>query len=152
GTYDGKVWIPTFFDADASFGLNNKAEISLLETVLAPEHKEVDGEMVVMPDTNSLLIDKMFNCFYEEIKQRYNELKNTVFTAKNIQEKFDKHINKVPKLVFEKEAQKYNVIDTTTDMKKFLNEFMASRKTILEEFFKTEKQANIKQTQKETTN
>jgi len=155
GTYDGKVWIPTFFDADASFGLNNKAEISLLETVLLPEHKENDGEMIVKPDTNSLLIDKMFNYFYDEIKQRYNELKNTVFATKNIKAKFNKHINKVPKLVFEKEAQKYNVIDTTTDMTKFLDEFMASRKNILEEFFKTEKQANIKQTQttkKETTN
>ncbi len=135
-TYDGKVWIPTFYNAKASYGLNNDGEITLLETILAPEYKEINGELTIIPDTNSLLFEKMLVNFYPEIKARYNALKDKVFTADNIFAKMQKHTNSIPALVYEAEAKKYALVDSKTNMKVFLKDFMKIRKNNLEEFFK----------------
>ena len=134
GTYDGKVWTPGIFDANASFGLNNDGEITTLEDVLVPSIE--DGE--VLSDTGSILWNKMLKCFYDEIKNRYNSLKNTVFTAENIYNKFKTHIDEIPESVYEKEKELYVKVDSETDLKQSLTEFMAVRKNALGVFFENE--------------
>ena len=130
-TYDGKVWTPSIFDINASLGINNKGEIGVLETVLAPSIE--DGEIV--SDTSSLLWDKMLKYFYYEIKAKYNSLKNSVFTAENIYNKFEKHIDEIPEDVYEKEKEIYPKVDFKTDLKQSLTEFMDVRKNIFDAFF-----------------
>lgn len=130
-TYDGKVWTPSVFDMNASLGLDNNGEISTLESILVPSIE--DGEYI--SDTNSLLWDRMLESFYDEIKDRYNELKNTVFTPDNIFKKFKNHINEVPKSVYKKEKETYPVVDSETDLKQSITEFVAVRKNIFEVFF-----------------
>lgn len=147
GTYDGKVWTPSFYNAKASFGLDNDGNITLLENVLAPEFKITD-KVEITADTNSLLFERMLNCFYDEIKERYNKLKDTAFSANNIKQKFKKHINAVPQGVYDLEKEKYPLVDSTTNLDEFLEEFMNSRKTNLETFFANQK-PKIKQ--QETT-
>ena len=131
-TYDGKVWTPSMFDANASFGMDNDGEISTLEGVLSPSLKN-DG--TYSSDTNSLLWDKMLNNFYSEIKARYNQIKGKYFTPSYVYGKFQKQIAKVPKSALEKENGLYNV-DTTTDLKQSIVNFVVTRKNIFEEFFK----------------
>lgn len=145
-TYDGKVWTPSLFDVNASFGMNNNGDISTLETVLAPSFDE-DDKSIIYSDTNSLLWEKMMNNFYDEIKTRYLQLKDTVFTSKNIYSKFQKHEQKVPQSVYEKEKEKYKIVDTTTDLKQSLVDFIATRKNTLGVFFEN-KQAQKSKTTK----
>ncbi len=138
GTYDGKVWTPSLYDANASFGINNDGDITTLETVLAPYFDEND-KTIIHSDTNSVLWEKMINNFYDEIKARYMQLKDTVFTSKNIYSKFQNHEQKVPQIVYETEKKKYNQIDTTTDLKQSLVEFIATRKNTFQVFFENTK-------------
>ena len=145
-TYDGKVWTPSLFDVNASFGINNDGDISTLETVLAPSFDE-DDKSIIDSDTNSLLWEKMMNNFYDEIKAKYMKLENTVFTSKNIYSKFKSHEKKVPQIVYDKEKTKYEQVDTTTDLKQSLVDFVATRKNTLGVFFKNE-QAKPKKTTK----
>lgn len=134
GTYDGKVWTPGIFDVNASLGMNNRGEITTLEDVLVPSIE--NGK--VISDTNSVLWDKMLKCFYDEIKARYNSLKDTVFTAENIYNKFKTHIDEVPEIVYEKEKELFPKVDSETDLKQSLTEFMAVRKNAFEVFFENE--------------
>lgn len=145
GTYDGKIWTPSIFDANASLGINNDGEITNLEDVLVPSVE--DGKAV--SDTNSLLWDKMLNCYFDEIKARYNELKTTVFTAENIYSKFEELKKEVPDYVYEKEKETFPAVDSQTDLKQSLTEFMAVRKNIFEVFFENELP---KETKEATTN
>ena len=130
-TYDGKVWTPGLYDANYSFGMNTNGEISNLETVLAPSIE--DG--VIDPDCGSLLWERMFESFYDEIKVRYNQLKSTVFTPANVYSIFEKEKDKVPDYVYEAEKELYALVDTETDLKESLVSFMSERKNILEVFF-----------------
>lgn len=131
GTYDGKVWTPGMADINESLGMNDEGEISKLEDILVPAIEEDE----FVSDTGSLLWDKMLENFYDEIKTRYNELKGEVFTAENIYKKFESHMKEVPESVYEKEKDLYEGVDTETDLKQALTEFMATRKNIFEVFF-----------------
>ena len=132
-TYDGVVWTPTLYDVDQSFGLDNYGELSMLETALAPTVNE-DGTL--NPDCSSLLWEKMLNNFYPEISARYNALKTTVFSTANIQNEFQKHKSKVPSSVYKHEKETYSAVDSDTDLKKFIDDFMKTRRSVLDEFFK----------------
>lgn len=131
-TYDKKLWTPSLYGASASFGLNNHGEISDLENTLVPTEK--DGE--IDSDTASLLWDKMLNCFYKEISERYNETKDTVFSAENIINEFKKYSG-VSETVLEKEKETFKQVDSETEIADNINSFISSRRKLLGEFFKT---------------
>lgn len=130
-TYDGKVWTPSLYNASASFGLNNHGEITDLETTLVPSEK--DGE--IDSDTASLLWDKMFGSFYKEISERYNETKDTVFSAENIINEFKKY-STLGEAVLNKEKESFKQVDSETDISDNINSFISSRRKLLGEFLK----------------
>lgn len=130
-TYDGKVWTPSVYDINLSLGMNNRGEITNLETILSPS-KSSEG---IESDTNSVLWQKMLENFYGKFKKRYKTLIKKVFTADNIYKKFEKHFNEIPKIALEKEKEVYTAVDTTTDLKQSLKEFIAARKSVFDIFF-----------------
>lgn len=140
-TYDGKIWTPSVYDINASFGMNNDGEVTTLETVMAPSKEknektgEGEPEYIFDSDTNSLLFEKILTCFYDEFKARYLELENKVFTTDYIYEKFERLMNDVPYEAYEQEKEIYSPYYSKEELKDNLTEFFAVRKNIFDVFF-----------------
>ena len=80
----------------------------------------------------------MFNAFEKEIKERYNKVKDTVFSPTVITSIYNSEIKKddVPTAVYQKEAKTYPRVDTSYNFAGSVSEFIAMRKIIFTEFFK----------------
>ncbi len=134
-TADGKVWTPVLFNATSSFGLNTNGKIDNYERVLAPDKSNADkGDYV--SDTPSMLFEKMMTCFYDEIKDRYNKTKDTVFSADNILSLFKKYKSEVKTSIYKREKTAYKVVNSDVDLDKNIKSFTASRKKVLGKYFK----------------
>ena len=142
-TYDGVIWTPVLFNADAVLGLDFSGDITARETELIPsirEKKDTDGDDFLKIDsgTYSRLFEKMFNAFEKEIKERYNKVKDTVFSPTVITSIYNSEVQKdgVPTAVYQKEAKTYPRVDTSYNFAGSVSEFIAMRKNIFTEFFK----------------
>lgn len=135
-TYDGKIWTPSVYDLNLSFGLDNKGNITNLEKILAPEYD--DKEEKYNPHVYSDLWDRMLNCYYDEIKERYYKLKDTVFSAENICEKFEKYKKIVPEAAYKAEAKLYKTINSDIDFENQITDFIKTRQEIFDNLFQEE--------------
>ena len=132
-TYNKKIWTPVIYDASASLGMNMVGKLDIFEDRLVPEKKS-DG--TISSGTGSLLWDKMLESFNKEIKQKYNEVKNSVFSVKNVTRLYDKFKNQVPKSIYNAEKELYTPVDYNFNFKDEYTKFKKSRNTILDGYFK----------------
>ncbi len=142
-TYDGVVWTPILFNADACLGLDYLGDITARETTLIPAERErkkdeLDTVLKIDSATSSRLFEKMFNAFEDEIEERYNDVKDSVFSTDVIVNTYESELQKdnVPVAVYEKEAETYPRVVTDYDFAGSVSEFIAMRKNIFTEFFK----------------
>lgn len=105
-TYDGKVWYPSLYDLDSSWGTNTSGSGLL------------DYEEKTLNITKSLLFERLETCFPQELSQRYQELRSGVLSDEHILSEFNAFRDRIPKLTFFKEALRWGngLIRRTEDL------------------------------------
>ena len=96
-TYDGKVWYPTLYDLDTSWGTswNGKSTSDYTQTNNVYDSK---------------LWKRMVELYPEEIYERYEELKKDYLNKKDIMDRFNEFKNLIPDESFKKENKRWNDI------------------------------------------
>ena len=98
-TYDGKVWYPTLYDLDTSWGTHWKG------TSL---YNYSSG---VINGSNSLLWQRIEKLYKKEIAARYFELRQSVLSKENIMAEFNNFKTSIPKEVLDRETAKWNTAE-----------------------------------------
>ena len=94
-TYDGKVWYPTLYDLDETFGVKYNG-------------KELfDYNMDITQERNKLF-QRLRENFSNEIADRYFELREDIITKENLIKQVNKFYNKIPMQSFAKDRKKWN--------------------------------------------
>lgn len=94
-TYDGKVWYPSLYDLDTSWGADFHGK----------ELYDYKNEMVNQDSSN--LFERLEDCFPQELAQRYFELRQDILTKENVMEKFNAFRAEIPFLTFVQDAVKW---------------------------------------------
>jgi hypothetical protein len=102
-TYDGKVWIPSVYDQDGTFGMVWDGKRYANADQYLPYVKD-DGSIDVNYKLGSgyfILWDRMLNCFTEEILIRYRELRNGALSVEHIVATFEEFRACTPESIYE---------------------------------------------------
>ena len=124
-TYDGKVWYPTLYDLDTSWG----ADYDRLST---RDYNKTDS------DLNSKLWSRMIENYPKEISERYFELRNDILTKEHVLELFENFDNKIPSETFEKENVRWQNIPGY-DIKQ-IEEFLDTRIPLMDKIMTERKE------------
>ena len=109
-TYDGKIWYPTLYDLDTSFGTQYHG-MGLFD----PNYN--------LPMNNNKLFERLSILYKKEIEQRYMELRKTVLSEKNIVNEIDKFYLQIDPNLLIKEQEKWGLIPgyDTNQMKDYIH-------------------------------
>ena len=110
-TYDGKIWYPTLYDLDTTFGsYYHGLELYPTDYSLQMNHNR--------------LFERLSILFKKEIEQRYKELRQTVLSEENIINEIDKFYSQIEPSLFEKEQQKWGQLPgyELTQLKEYIHE------------------------------
>ncbi|MBQ8267575.1 MAG: CotH kinase family protein [Clostridia bacterium] len=94
-TYDGKVWYPTMYDLDTTWGTNWRGD-----GIYNYSSGFVNG-------SNSNLWSKFEKNFKKEIAQRYFELRADILDTENVMASFNNFYSKIPQEVLDREKAKW---------------------------------------------
>lgn len=98
-TYDGKVWYPSLYDMDTTWGVHWTGGY---------EYNYSSG---VVNGSNSMLWSRFEKLFKKEIAQRYFELRADILDPENIMDQFREFYESIPAEVMEREKAKWNLTD-----------------------------------------
>jgi len=100
-TYDGKIWYPSLYDLDTSWGADYEGR------------KIYDYENELITARGSLLWQRMEKLYKDEIIQRHFELRKDILNANNIMSLFTDFRNSIPNEVLDRETKKWNTEQIT---------------------------------------
>ena len=111
-TYDGKVWTPSVYDQDGTFGqswdgVNAAAPGYCLPTV---KNGKVNPNIPFGPNAhpvNFILWDRILNCFTEEVLLRYQYLRQTTLSVSNMIAELQAFEESVPSSIYEADRIKW---------------------------------------------
>ena len=111
-TYDGKVWTPSVYDQDGTFGQSwdgvNAASASYcLPTV---KNGKVNPNIPFGPNAhpvNFILWDRILNCFTEEVLLRYQYLRQTTLSVSNMIAELQAFEDSVPESIYAADRDKW---------------------------------------------
>ena len=112
-TYDGKVWIPSAYDQDGTFGqvwdgIRQSSPSSSLPFV---NNGRIEVGINYGPTGNNspkfILWDRIWNSFTEEILERYSELRQSVLSTKNMVAALREFEALIPESMFEADLAKW---------------------------------------------
>ena len=120
-TYDGKIWYPSLYDLDTSWGTtwNGKDTYEYDKSLI--QHAEL-----------SLFWTKFERNINNEIANRYFELRKDILTKENILKEFTSFINGIPASSFEKENNRWKNIPGR-DLNQ-ITDFINTRIPIVDEY------------------
>ena len=110
-TYDGKIWYPTLYDLDTTFGsYYHGLELYPTDYSLQMNHNR--------------LFERLSILFKKEIEQRYNDLRHNILLEENIINEIDKVYSQIEPSLFEKEQQKWGQLPgyELTQLKEYIHE------------------------------
>ena len=113
-TYDGTKWICGAYDLDSTFGLWWNGTSFVSANYRCPKDYQ---------EPYSLLWDRMASLFSEEIKTRYNELRNTVYSYANMVTRFERFTDIIGKDLYTEDLEVYANIPSgdTNNIKQIRN-------------------------------
>ena len=100
-TYDGKVWYPSLYDMDTTWGTDWKGSGLC-------DYKNT----LLDPGGSSLLWRRMESLYKKEIAERYFELRTTILNKDHIMAKFNAFADSIPQEVQDRENKKWNTAET----------------------------------------
>lgn len=119
-TTDGKIWSTVLYDLDTSFGVDC-AGTSIYSF-----------DALIDFDKNKLF-KRFEECFYEEIQNRYWDLRKDVLSLNNIIEKIDEFALSIPEESLKKESERWENIPGYDSQQ--MKEFIKKRIAYLDEFY-----------------
>ncbi len=99
-TYDGEVWFPSVYDMDGAWG-------TYWDGYFVDTFKTASLEEIA---SKNELFTKLYECFYDEICQRYKELRQGVLSLSNIDKAFVDFSSGIPSSLFVNEVKKWSDI------------------------------------------
>lgn len=100
-TYDGKVWYPTLYDLDTSWGTNWRGDGT---------YNYASG---VVNGSQSLLWQRIERLYKKEIAARYFELRKEILDPENVMAEFNNFYAGIPQEVLDRERAKWNTSEHT---------------------------------------
>ena len=109
-TYDGTKWIATSYDMDSTFGLywNGQSFVS------AQYRMQEDYESMVSGRPGNLLYFRLEQIFPNEIRARYDELRNSVLSYTNVVNTFERFMDIPGKDLYAEDGAIYTGIPSQT--------------------------------------
>ena len=95
-TYDGEIWSPALYDLDSLWGIRWDGKSSVAETAISTVQNE------------GMLWTKLRNCFGQELKARYAELRSGVLSEENIWNTFEEFIDGIPQPYYDYDTAMWN--------------------------------------------
>lgn len=89
GTYDGQVWWPSLYDLDETWG----------NCWDATSYLEDSGHVLSYPG----LMGRIRDCFPDELRARYHELRDDILSLDNIRAAFDEYRSAIPQEYFDRD-------------------------------------------------
>ena len=90
-TYDGNKWIASMYDLDSTWGLYWNGE-----TLVAADYAREKFEDRVNGRKGNLLYERLEHNFYEELQNRWIELKKSALSLTNIINRFERFTDVIP--------------------------------------------------------
>ena len=97
------MWIPSVYDLDATWGLYWNGSKFLEPGTVHPATSD-------MP----LLWELLLKYYPDEVKDRYFEMRETVFSEENVRAAFGEYLSSIPAAVREAELKKWSTLPGTT--------------------------------------
>lgn len=102
-TYDGVHWFSSVYDMDGTWGLQWNGNLTF---------KDANTHLINVLESHNnsrynLLWEKLYLNFYDEIAERYWELRGSVYTMEHITERFEAFFDQIPLLVRTAERAKW---------------------------------------------
>ncbi|MBR6503072.1 MAG: CotH kinase family protein [Clostridia bacterium] len=114
-TYDGKVWYPSLYDLDTTWGTHWEG------------NKEYNYSTGFINGNDSMLWSRFEKHFKKEIAARYFELREDILDPNNVMNMFNQFYNSIPKEVLDRETAKWTLPDDPipgydlTQIQRYLN-------------------------------
>lgn len=97
-TWDGVIWYPQFYDLDTLLGLDNTGYLKF--------DSDVEMDASIFNTSNSQLWVKVQRVFADEIKAKYADLRNTLYTFDNfVKYYYTNQINKIGALQYNQDMK-----------------------------------------------
>lgn len=111
-TYDGKVWIPSVYDMDGTFGMYwNGQPIDVATESLTPKNTypyiTADARFVI---PGSKMYSILCKYYAEQVKTRYIELRNSVFKSQNFKDTFESFFDLIPEVAYTSDREKWTKV------------------------------------------
>lgn len=118
-TFDGTKWICGAYDMDSTFGLIPQGYTGTVRPDYAcPAEYE---------EAYSLLWERIVNCFTDELKTRYAQLRKGVYSFGNIVAKFERFMDTIGLDLFAEDATIYAIPDANKNNIQFIRNFVRDR-------------------------
>ena len=118
-TYDGKVWYPILYDLDSLWG------ISYDGTSVAEANPEWGGNMFF---NNNCLLYRVNLLFGDQVRERYQELREGILSKEHIIESFEAYTGRIPQEYYEIDNAMWNAdgsyIRTIELMSQLMDEYL----------------------------
>ena len=93
-TYDGKIWYPSLYDLDSTWGTSTSGEM-------------MDSYDYLAENLGNNLIARTIKCFSNEYATRWFELRKDILSKDNIIKEFNDFLDDIPSETHKKEEQRW---------------------------------------------
>ena len=108
-TYDGKVWIPSMYDMDMTYGISWDGSPLPEKDHIRPYMKG-DGSISLWNEPS--LYNALLKYYPAEVKARWWELRKEILTLENVKAHFDAFYAKAPKKAYDADREKWLDLDS----------------------------------------
>lgn len=129
--HDCNVWIPTVYDMEHAFGLNEDGSAYLNANDFLPSHQ--DG--IWDSGTKSLLWDRLLQLFEREVCARYSDLRQSIFDENSLKSRVDIYMDEIPEEYFEKDLSVWPRKLPDSDPQGQMKTYIEQRIEILDSLF-----------------
>ena len=137
-TYDGKVWIPSMYDMDGTFGIYFNGQPLGTNTAYdaVPNCPTVNAAGYIgLEPTASKLYTILIQCFADEVEARWRFLRQDILTVENASKIFDEFFEKIPKEVYGQDFEKWPYVPYFDNNLKSMYRFLEAHTPRLDRFF-----------------
>ncbi len=105
-TYDGKVWFPTVYDLDSTFGLS-------WDGTPATDRFKPRPNQTGLGWAGNQMYEILIRVYPEAVEARYRELRQTIYTPEYVQGIFDEFMSQIPEVAYLSDWEKWPSIPCT---------------------------------------
>lgn len=131
-TYDNGVLFCSLYDMDKAFGLSTTGDSTLPPTEYLPTCTNGEWDSA----TGNLLWDRLLQQFEPEIRQRYEELRQSVLTTENIMQKTEAFFAPISDIFYQMDAALYpDMPQLQVSTEEQIKEYITQRFQLLDAMF-----------------